>query len=298
MPDLKLDDASIEEGLREAEELSWSGILRVLSGREQIGAIVVREGRVAWAVCRYQHEDLGAFLVRQGVLSRERLAEVRQRYEALGRTRKLGALLAEAGVSDPATLHERLRQHVRRTLRCMLALEGCTLSARGGALKVDEELSFSLASLLGEDRAAQSSEPAPTSLSALSAVLQDLAVLPGYRGSLVAQLDGRVLAADGLDARPGQSMLHAGLASALLRAATQIAADAQLGSLSAGLLEGANGALLTRWVLREMGVFLALFLSGEGRLGVAKQRATAATTALYPLVAAIPHEGSREPCNE
>jgi hypothetical protein len=269
MPDLKLDDASIEEGLREAEELSWSGILRVLSGREQIGAIVVREGRVAWAVCRYQHEDLGAFLVRQGVLSRERLAEVRQRYEALGRTRKLGALLAEAGVSDPATLHERLRQHVRRTLRCMLALEGCTLSARGGALKVDEELSFSLASLLGEDRAAQSSEPAPTSLSALSAVLQDLAVLPGYRGSLVAQLDGRVLAA-----------------------------DAQLGSLSAGLLEGANGALLTRWVLREMGVFLALFLSGEGRLGVAKQRATAATTALYPLVAAIPHEGSREPCNE
>jgi hypothetical protein len=287
MAELKLDDASIIEGLQSAEAETWSGILRVLSGRDQVGAIVMRDGRVAWAVCKYQREDLGSFLVRRGVLSKEQLGEVSRRYEALGRTRKLASLLAEAGVAKKETLNACLHTHVRRALKSMLAIPGCTLSARGGALKVVEELSFTVDSLLadGEDDGESRAPGAP--LPAILDVLQTLAVLPGYQRSLVGQLDGHLVAADGPPV-PGRSdELLVGLPAAFLRTATETAEDGQLGALGVAVLEGSHGMLLTCWVRRETGVFLALFLGGDGRLGVAKHRVSAATAALYPLVAAV-----------
>lgn len=287
MTELYLDDASVLEGLTAASSVSWSGVLRVLSGREQIGAIVMREGRIAWAVCRYQREDLGTYLKRLGYVTAEQIAGIRRQYEALGKTKKLAALLEEAEIADRATLQSYLKQHVRRALVCLTSLAGCSISARGGEFKVEEEHTFALEELLGDGWDNEKNETdckLPSILPRCGVLvpeaLEELCELPGYKASLIGTVDGEVIASHNLDGEQNNASILSGIPAAWLKATLSITPDAGLGRLASAAAEGADGWLLARWIRPEFGVFIAVYLNKDGRFGAARHRLEKVATAL------------------
>jgi len=281
------DEVSVIQGLTAASDLGWSGVLYVSSGREQVGAVVMRDGRVAWAVCKYQRENLGTYLKRQGHITAGRFSAVMRRYEALGRTKKLAALLEEEGIADHATLQSCLKQHVQRALACMAALTGYTISARGAEFKVEEEHTFALRELLAlaEDCACavESLEPMGP-LSSGDALpensLSELASLPGYKASLIGTLDGRLLAFHTFDEKTDDCRALAGIPAAWLDCVSTMSNDVELAKQSTTVIEGELGAILARWIRPEFGIFVAVFLNTEGRVGAARHRIDKVATTL------------------
>jgi len=99
-----IDGHPFRDALKNAVEIRWSGILRAVKDSEQVGVVVMRDGHIAWAVSNSQTENFGSFLERIGMVPKEKLNEVVQKYRSLGKTKKLGALLEEAGLISHATL--------------------------------------------------------------------------------------------------------------------------------------------------------------------------------------------------
>ena len=298
MTKLYLDDASVLEGLTTASSMSWSGMLRVLSGREQVGVIVMRDGRVAWAVCKYQREDLGTYLRRLGYVTTQQIAEIRRQYEALGKTKKLAVLLEEAQIADRATLQSCLKQHVRRALMCLTSLTGCSISARGGEFKVEEEHTFGLEELLGDgwdDEQDEADCKLPSILPRCEVLvpeaLEDLYELPGYKASLIGTVDGEVFAFHDSDVEDKAASVLSGIPAAWLKATLPITQDAGLGRLASASVEGTDGWILARWIRAEFGIFIALYLDENGRFGTARHRLEKVATALADSVcSALHHE--------
>jgi len=296
MTDNELEGAPVREGLEIAARSGWSGLLRVVSGCEHVGVVVMREGRIAWAVCRYQREDLGSLLQRRGHITAAQLAEVTRRYEALGKTKKLAALLEEAGIVDPETLRSCLATHVRRAIASLLQDPVFTVQAQGGEFVVGEETTFAIGDVLPEDAdeavitdlglggGALEAVVAEKLAVQIGAVLTDLSHVPGHRATVIARADGRLLASRGLDESGQDAELLTRLPVGWLRAASRTAADAGLGDVDIVLLECASGSLLARWVRAEAGVFLALLLDKDGRVGVAKHKILAAGPAIAGFV--------------
>lgn len=294
MSELESEGQNLLSGLTDAVEQRWSGLMRVISNNEQIGSVVMKEGQIAWAVCKYQKEDLGTFLLRKGHVTPDQLREVRKKYELLGKTRKLASLLEEEGIADRPTLQRCLLLHIRRALACMLSVQHAFMVARDGDLRVDEQLVFSLEQLLPtltEDEdpvlAAMESafEESSTELMANPFVLMKLAEIPGYQGSLVAAIDGRLFAGHGFDRPSTRRPLTVGVPATWMSTSTTYARDAGLGTIKTAVVECTMGALLTRWLDPYEGVFLALFLGPDAKIGIAKHRVSMIAAKLEQFVA-------------
>ena len=286
IPMLRSIDEAVSEG--------WSGLMRVLSRDEQIGVVVVKTGRIAWAVCKYQREDLGTFLLRRGHVSAEQLSTVRARYEALGKTRKLASLLEEAGIADRSTLRHALMLHIRRALSCMLSVSAEIVTKRDTELKVDEDMTFSIDELLpefGEDddpafaMAEVAYENDSREISANPDVLAELASIPGFRSAVLASTDGRFFAGHGAKKSNVFRALGIGVPSSWLESSTQSARVSGLGTIRSAVLEGEFGVLVTYWLFPEEGIFLAVILDENARVGVAKHRIASATPAMEEFIA-------------
>lgn len=282
------------DGLGAMAARGWSGHLRVMSEDDQVGVVVMREGRVAWAVCKYQREDLGTFLLRLGKVTAEQLKEVRERYEALGKTRKLAALLEEAGLTDRSTLRRSLQLHIRRALTCMLSLPSRIVSSADAELTVDEDMTFFLDELLpglddDQDPALLPPQtdhlPGRGPLSINAGLLKDLAGLPGYRGALVATTDGRIYAGHGLDEQELPLDMLVGVPSTWLRSSAECARSLRLGGVRSTVLECDDGVLLARWIVPDEEIFLSVFFEEGARIGVAKHRIAAAATKIEEFIA-------------
>jgi hypothetical protein len=81
-----------------------------LSRRDAHGMIVLRLGRVLYAVSSSIRETLGSLLVCRGLVTPTALAGALERQHASGDRRKLGVLLVESGAITAVQLHEALWQ--------------------------------------------------------------------------------------------------------------------------------------------------------------------------------------------
>lgn len=161
---------AIAETLRQAAQARWSGLLRVLDGREHVGSLVVRDGRLAWATARGQREDLAGALLRAGAIDEATVALVRRRYQTPGKLGALAALLErEHGLPRAGLRHHALR-HVRDVVYGIVARDGLTTAAAGERIEADAELTFGWDEIFVEDALEGGLAVRPCSAAAASSV--------------------------------------------------------------------------------------------------------------------------------
>lgn len=282
-----IDGHPFRDALKNAVEIRWSGILRAVKDSEQVGVVVMRDGHIAWAVSNSQTENFGSFLERIGMVPKEKLSEVVQKYRSLGKTKKLGALLEEAGLISHATLRECLKAHVSAALSSMKDDPEILLEARHGEMVIDASLIF----LLGEVMPGSGEESVP--LEAVTAVpetnegpweeasrmeepaaLLELALLPGYLYSFVADMTGRILLLHQSDDAPVETDLVLPAILAWLSASCQNSPEMKLGRVRFTFLTCETGSLFVQMVDEDNRHFVAVACDNNARMGVVMHKIT------------------------
>jgi hypothetical protein len=280
-----IDGHSFPVALENAVEIKWSGILNAMKDLEQVGVVVLRDGHIAWAVSNTQKENFASFLERIGMVPKERLDEVVQKYRSLGKSKKLGALLEETGLISHATLRECLKAHVSAAISSMMDDAGITLQAKGGEMVVDTSLMFLLSEVYQFPKDAVPSEISDAGQDPLEIVatieesrpdqtvfLQDLAALPGYLYSVVSSTEGTQLAchvADGLSVNPEQQ-----LPSLLvwLGASSLSSTELKMGKVLFEFFQSEQGSLFVHMVDTDSRYFLAVACDENAKLGVVRHK--------------------------
>lgn len=269
--ELLLDGQPVFLGLQNAADLKWSGILRAMHAQEQVGVIVMRDGHVAWAVSNSQQENFSSFLERIGMVPKEKLDAVVEKYRSLGKSKKLGALLEEAGLISHAALRECLKAHVRAAIGSLLETPDIVLEARDGEMSVDASLIFLLAEVMPEPGNSDVPDVPVPDLDqepVLLPILTGLTVLPGYLYSFVACGSGTLLAfhaADGVTVH-GEHCVPA--VRDWFSAALQSSGDMGMGDVQSAFVQSANGALFAHMADATKGAFVAVACNGQAKLGV------------------------------
>jgi hypothetical protein len=244
----------------------------------------MRDGQVAWAVSRNQTENFGSFLERIGLIPKEKLSEIVNRYKALGKSKKLGTLLEEEGLISHAKLRECLRAHIRAAIASMMYDPEVVIKASHGEMVVDSNLIFFLNEVL--PKYCNADEPVDDSFIAsdppenrdstgdtekLIDLLGNLAALPGYRYSFIAEPDGNLLA---LHKSETDSDLGEAVASAIawLNSAATQAADGHFGKMESIILEHEKGLLIAQSTVNERQSFVNASFDKDGKLGVIKHK--------------------------
>lgn len=287
-----IDGQPFYDALKNVVEIRWSGILRAVKDSEQVGVVVMRDGHIAWAVSNAQTENFGSFLERIGMVPKEKLDEVIKKYRSLGKSKKLGALLEEAGLISHATLRECLKAHVRAALSSLMQDPGVSLEARHGEMIIDASLVFLLSEVLpdsedegqgvsseNETASEEDFEPddrqsnAPRALASLSA-------LPGYQYSFVADMSGMINA---LHVGDGVRMDADNIVPpvlAWLSAACRNTPEIKLGRLRFTFLDCDAGSIYIRMIDDDNRYFLAVACDRNARMGVVMHKISETAEAL------------------
>ncbi len=268
-----IDERPLLDGLREASNVEWSGLLRVNNDNEQVGAIVMRQGRIAWAVYQKQKEALGEFLYRIGKLTREQLKEVTQLYFSLGKTKKLGSILEAEGLIDRPTLRKCLLLHIRSALLSMITKREFTVITSGGELVVEEDLTFSFAEIF-------SPQENNADIDAKVYIFDELANVPGYSSTLIAGPDGQVLVIHGARSSDNEALQCANIPLKWLQSTQQFGLDANLGAADFAFFEFESSTLVVRWIGSARKFIAVLCLERTGKIGMAKYRLNLVAPAL------------------
>lgn len=291
---LYIEGRPFSDALRSAAGMKWSGIMRAMKGGGQVGVVVMRDGHIAWAVSDSQTENFGSFLERIGMVPRDRLNEVVEKYRSLGKSKKLGSLLEEAGLLSHATLRECLRAHVTAALASMAGDEQIRLLARNGEMAVDASLIFMISEVMPDSPATIEPEPlpsvpepepeAPHAGAALAErggeMLKGLASLGGYQYSFVADSRGKVLAFHAADGVPFQPELAVPATCAWIGASLLSSAGMAMGKAVFSFVQYESGALFAQLADSDGNRFLAVSLDERGKLGVVMHK----VAELIPLV--------------
>lgn len=275
-----IDGQPFYDALKNAVEIRWSGILRAVKDSEQVGVVVMRDGHIAWAVSNVQTEKFGSFLERIGMVPKEKLDEVIKKYRSLGKSKKLGALLEEAGLISHATLRECLKAHVRAALFSLMQDPGISLEARHGEMIIDASLVFLLSEVLpdsedegpgassdDETSSEEDSGPddrksnAPRALTALSA-------MPGYQYSFVAEMSGVIHALHVGDSVQvdAASIVHQILE--WLSIACRNSPEIKMGRVRFTFLDCDEGSIYIRMIDDDNRSFLVVACDRNARMGV------------------------------
>jgi len=291
---LYIEGRPFSDALRSAAEMKWSGIMRAMQGEEQVGVVVMRDGHIAWAVSNSQTENFGSFLERIGMVPKDRLNEVIEKYRSLGKSKKLGSLLEEAGLISHATLRECLRAHVTAALASMAGDPQIRLLARNGEMAVDAGLIFMVSEVMPDSAAGVEPEhmaPAQEPVSETahgdgglpdsgSDLLRGLASLSGYQYAFVADGEGKVLALHAAD----EVTVHAERVVPAVRAwinASMLGADEiAMGKALFSFTQYESGSLFVQLTGADGRAFLAVSLDQGGKLGVVMHK----VAELMPLV--------------
>ena len=284
-----IDGHPFRDALKNAVEIRWSGILRAVKDSEQVGVVVMRDGHIAWAVSNSQTENFGSFLERIGMVPKEKLNEVVQKYRSLGKTKKLGALLEEAGLISHATLRECLKAHVSAALSSMMDDPEILLEARHGEMVIDASLIFLLGEVMpgsGEESVPQEAVdamPMPEANEGFGeetpcmeepAVLLELASLPGYLYSFVADMTGRILLLHQSDDAPVETDHAVPAILAWLSASCQNSPEMKMGRVRFTFLMCETGSLFVQMVDEDNRHFVAVACDNNARIGVVMHKIT------------------------
>jgi predicted regulator of Ras-like GTPase activity (Roadblock/LC7/MglB family) len=276
-----IDGHSFSVALRNAVDLKWSGILNAMKDSQQVGVVVLRDGHIAWAVSNTQKENFASFLERIGMIPKEKLDEVVQKYRSLGKSKKLGALLEETGLISHATLRECLKAHVSAAISSMMDDTEIILLAKGGDMVVDTSLIFLLSEVSSvlNDVVPLENGPIPgteekidTSGSGEREFLQDLVTLPGYLYSIVSNTNGEQLAshvAEGVSVDPAQQL------PPLLvwhGASSLSSSEMKMGKVLFQFVQSEQGSLFVHMIDAESRYFLAVACDENAKLGVVRHK--------------------------
>jgi hypothetical protein len=259
---LDIDGLPFIDALEKTVEKKWGGILRVMKEDEQIGSVFMRDGQVAWAVSRNQTENFGSFLERIGLIPKEKLSEIVNRYK----------------------LRECLRAHIRAAIASMMNDPEVVIKASHGEMIVDSNLIFFLNEVLpkycnadepGDPRFFETEPPEKQDSAGDKVILIDmlgnLAVLPGYRYSFISEPGGNLLA---LHKSETDSDLEEAVASAIawLNSAATHSADGHFGKMESIILEHEKGLLIAQSTDNERRCFINASFDKNGKLGVIKHK--------------------------
>lgn len=266
--------------LTSAVAKKWSGILRAMVADEQVGMIILCNGRIAWAVSMNQTEDLAYFLAQIGRVPPEKLSEIIQQQSAPDKSKKLGLILEEAGLITHTTFRKCLLAHVRSAFASLVERPLMQVQAKKAEILADNRLTFSLPEALDSTPVDTAANDQPTTLSipedsarsCNGELLENLALLSGYMYSFVANTSGKLLAFHETE-HAGEKVesLFATVADWL---STSLVAAKTLGMGAARVtfMEGVDQSLLVQATDSERSHFLAVAFNDEGRLGVVKSR--------------------------
>jgi len=272
---------SIIDSLKKAEQSKWSGMLRAKRADQQVGVVVMHDGHVAWAVSNGLAEDFSSVLERIGMVSREKLSAANhalQNHRSLGKTMSLGALLMEECLISPSVLRTCFRTQVSAALASLMKTPLLSLHPEDERLSVDASLLFHLNEVLpGTEKAG---EPALDSLSAApggespveTELLKGLALLPGYRYSFIAGMEGRLLASHRADEVQVQVDHIIPKTITWLSAACTISEETEMGLVDSAFLQGDAGSLFAQMTDERKRFFVAVSFSSAGKLGVIKHK--------------------------
>jgi|GEM_PF-2752304 len=271
-------EADFDLMLIEAARNAESGSLEAFAGEDRVGVVVLSGGRVAWATCRDQSENLGTFLERLGHVTAEQLAAVREEYSRNGNM-KLGRLLAAAGVLSPAALRRGLMLHLRMAMSTLLRQPDLVARWQPGNIAAEEELSFPLVQLLPDWYLPHADLRPSLEGQHRSAALHALHEIPDYRGSMVVDRCGRLEEVDGFAGAPAdEAATVAAMALSLLEGCPHLP-SAPLGEPCQAFVECGQGALAARWLDPDRQLLVAVAVGSASRVGIAVFRlgAVAAT---------------------
>ncbi|MDD2335201.1 MAG: hypothetical protein PHD01_01335 [Geobacteraceae bacterium] len=280
-----IDGHPFTVALKNAVQIKWSGILNAMKDSQQVGVVVLRDGHIAWAVSNTQTENFASFLDRIGMVPKDRLDEVVQKFRSMGKSKKLGAFLEETGLISHATLRECLKAHVSAAISSMMNDSMITLQARGGDMVVDTSLIFHLSEVFpifeetvdsivsshipdDSETVLKNKEKLPEE----KVFLQDLAALPGYLYSVVSNTEGNQLAchvADGVSVDTKQllpSLLE------WLGASSLSSSELKMGKVLFGFVQSEEGSLFVHMVDTGSNYFLAVACDEKAKLGVVKHK--------------------------
>lgn len=270
---------SLSHALRTASQEAWSGRINVIIDGRQVGAVVLRAGRVAWAVCADQPEDLGTFLWRLGRVTREDLDKVRQSYAMHRGRRKLGALMEQSGILPRNVLRRCLLLHTRRAMTCLQSYPRARVRADRTELVVDEAMTFSLGDVVeGFGESEFPPEATTGSLhagrwlrwTAESLILSELAELPGYQAAGVFAREGEVLAAHAVG-NLDPVTVGVFVVSVLESSARTLQASG-LGAVSAVCLECDKGTIVTQWLDEHRTHMVVVLIESGANTGMARYK--------------------------
>ena len=245
----------------------------------EFGQVFIHGGRVAWATCVDQGENLGTFLARLGHLRDEQLAELRQEHSRRKGACKLGELLVESGVITRTRLLSCLKLHLRMAIARLLQIPRLTAVLVADPRSSNESMSFPLSQLVPSWWQLQAPPGAggqADDACAQAACLGSLNDVPGFLGALVLDSDGEAIAQCGFT---GAAADHAPRVACWIGAL--LGDDVELpGGAESGFVEGAWGTLVARRIEGADGLSVAVLLGPEGKPGTALHRLSSITPAL------------------
>lgn len=266
-----IDGQPFDIALKNAVVVKWSGILSAIKDSQQVGVVVLSDGHVAWAVSNNQKENFASFLERIGMVPKDKLDEVVQKYRSLGKSKKLGALLEETGLISHATLRECLKAHVRAAISTMVDDTGIVLNAKGGEMVVDTSLIFLFSEVYPVSEERHETE-VMQSLPREDSALHGFGGLPGYLYSLVASMKGDQIASHTADDMPLNCGKDLPMLIAWLGASSSGSDELGMGNVLFGFLQGEKGSLFVQMIDAESPYFLAVACDDTAKLGVVRHK--------------------------
>lgn len=286
MPSIAMTDAaspvtSLLGCVVRAAREEWSGSIVVHLPDCALGEVVMVRGKVAWAACSEQSENLGSLLCRFAHISAAELSTVNKLYQQERGKKKMGAILEEQGLMARPVLHRCLMLHIRFALASLLSYQDSLVEPRPGAIATDaqhlflpeEVLPFGVARDLALRWEASRWELSPLDsdhdwkrITSEHHLLKPFFALPGYRCAAIVSSHGGVVAAHRSAA--GVNPLFLGvLVASHLESAGELSSGAELGATRATFLECDEGLLAARWVNPSALFACAVLTDGRGELG-------------------------------
>jgi len=280
------ESATLLSALFAAQDEGWSGRVAVVVDGREMGSLVFRAGRVAWAVCVEEPEDLGTFLWRLGRVTREELLLIRRRYAEHEGKKKLGTLLEEAGILPRPVLQRCLLLHTRRAVSRLLRYDKARVSLERTSLQVDEAMTFALCEVAPSAR--ESEAPCPACERSAAArwsgwneeniALFEFSGIPGYLAASLLSRDGEIIAAHaGRDVDPATLGVFV---VSVLELSDRTTRSTGLGTVGAVCFECSQGTLVAQWLDAARSHVALVLIEAGANTGMARYRLSASASGL------------------
>jgi predicted regulator of Ras-like GTPase activity (Roadblock/LC7/MglB family) len=246
----------------------------------------MRDGKIAWAVSSNQTENFGSYLERIGMIPKDQHTEIVNKYRALGKTKKLGSLLEEAGLITREKLKECLMAHIRAAIASILQDNEVIVNAKYGEMNVDSNLLFLLKDVLPEDRTETSPDTSSLALETPrktvinwrevtpenNEILKILTTLQGYQYSFISGGEGSLFAVHKADNLNFNFKAAISASVCWINSARENAEDLYMEKIESLLVENGTGSLIVQWTDVDNNLYIAASFSKAGKLGVVKHK--------------------------